>query len=440
MASFLFRLIRVLIVLSIAAGVAFWLYTSREKPEKKELVRTPPGVRVIEAQPKNEAMTVEAFGTISPRKKVNVAVEVAGRIDYIHPSFREGGFIRSDDLLIRIDQRTFRLDKDAARVKVEQAQADIRHLIQEVENLKADADLARMNMELSLKELNRLKALSANQFASKTSLDKAEQQYLAAKIQVQSTDNRQALTPSRMAQKKATLAMARTDLRKAALVLEKSEIRSGFEGFVLEKQAEMGEYVNPGQVLGTIYEQGALDVDVRIPLEQLKWIRPLFDGGKSPEAMVTIANYESDDIPSWKARVVRIKARIDEKTRTLPITLEILPPDPQEKTKDTSNPDKISLNQSNPLISLRPGTFVKCRIMGDTRENVFRIPRYLLRSVDTLFLATEGKLAIRKVSVLRKFEDEVFINGGLRAGDLIVSSPLPGAVAGMPVTVKSGAK
>jgi len=438
MASFLFRLIRVLIVLGIAAGAASWLYTSREKPEKKELIRTPPGVRVITAQPKNEAMTVEAFGTIIPRKKVNVAVEVAGRIDYIHPSFREGGFIRSDDLLIRIDQRSFRLDKDAARDRVEQARADIRHLTQEIENLKADEDLARMNMELSLKELNRLKALSENQFASKTSLDKAEQQYLAAKIQLQSSANRLALTPSTMAQKKAALAMARTDMGKAALVLEKSEIRSGFDGLVLEKQAEMGEYVNPGQVLGRIYEQGALDVDVRIPLEQLKWIRPLFDGGKLPGAMVTIANFESDDLPSWKARVVRIKAKIDEKTRTLPITLEILLSDHREKITDPSNPDANNFN--NPLINLRPGTFVKCRIMGDTRENVFRIPRYLLRSVDTLFLATEGKLAIRTVSVLRKFEDEVFINGGLRAGELIVSSPLPGAVEGMPVTVKSKVK
>ncbi|MCG8636353.1 MAG: efflux RND transporter periplasmic adaptor subunit [Desulfobacterales bacterium] len=427
MASFLFRLLRVLIVLGIAAGVAFWLYSSREKPEKKELVRNPPKVRVVKAQSKNESMTVEAFGTVSPRKEVNVAAEVAGRIDYIHPSFREGGLIRPDDLLIRIDQRTFRLDRDAARDQVAQAVADLRYLTQEIENLKADEALARMNMELSRKELNRLKALSKNQFASKTSLDKAEQQYLAAKIQLRSTENRLALTPSTMAQKKAALAMAKTDLGKAELVLEKSEIRSGFEGFVLEKQAEMGEYVNPGQVLGTIYEQDALDVDVRIPLEQLKWIRPLFDDGKLPEAMVTIANFESDDAPSWKARVARVKARIDEKTRTLPITLEIVPSDPG------------NTNSGNPLVSLRPGTFVKCRITGDTRENIFRIQRYLLRSADTLFVVTEGKLEIRKISVLRKFEDEVFINGGLDEGELIISSPLPGAAAGMPVTVKPGA-
>ncbi|HCY87670.1 MAG TPA: efflux RND transporter periplasmic adaptor subunit, partial [Desulfobacteraceae bacterium] len=249
MASFLFRLIRVLIVFSIAGAAAFWLFSIREKPHKVEVVRTPPGVRVIRAVSATEAMTVEAFGTIAPRKKVDVAVEVAGRIDYIHPRFREGGAIKKDEVLIRIDQRNFRLDRDAARVRVEQAAADIRHLTQEIENLKADAGLAKTNMALSLKERDRLKALNKNQFASKTSLDKAEQSYVGAKIQFQSTENQLALTPSRMAQKRASLAMAKTDLAKAELILEKSEIRAGFDGFVLSKQAELGEYVNPGQVL-----------------------------------------------------------------------------------------------------------------------------------------------------------------------------------------------
>ncbi len=38
-ASFLFKLLRVLIVLGIAFALAFWLYASRSTPEKKELVR-----------------------------------------------------------------------------------------------------------------------------------------------------------------------------------------------------------------------------------------------------------------------------------------------------------------------------------------------------------------------------------------------------------------
>jgi hypothetical protein len=38
--------------------------------------------------------------------------------------------------------------------------------------------------------------------------------------------------------------------------------------------------------------------------------------------------------------------------------------------------------------------------------------------------------------VLRKFNDQVFVESGLAPGDHVVSSPLPGAYDGMAVTVK----
>lgn len=40
MPSFLFRLMRVLAVVLFAAGVALWLFVSKEKPQKKEMVNT----------------------------------------------------------------------------------------------------------------------------------------------------------------------------------------------------------------------------------------------------------------------------------------------------------------------------------------------------------------------------------------------------------------
>lgn len=90
MADFLFRLMRVLIVLGIALGAAFWLFNARQAQDKKEVV-PPSGVNVVVVTPHPQTMAVEAFGTVVPRTKVNLAAEVAGRIDYIHPSFRAGG-------------------------------------------------------------------------------------------------------------------------------------------------------------------------------------------------------------------------------------------------------------------------------------------------------------------------------------------------------------
>jgi len=440
MASFAFRLIRVFIVLGVALGAAFWLFNAREAPEKKQVVKTPPGVHVMSVSPKDYVMAVDALGTVVPRTKVKLTAEVPGRIDYIQPSFREGGRIFKKDTLIGIDRRSFRLDKNAASVRLGQVKADIRHLAREIENLKADANLARTNQALSLKELERIRALTQNQFASKTSLDKAEQQYLAARIQLQAVENRLALTPSLMAQKQAALAMAGNDLEKADLVLEKSEIRAGFDGFVLSKQAEMGEYVNPGQVLGAVYKKDGVDVDVGIPFEEVKWLRAAFDSGAMPGARISIANLEPGLSPVWQARVARVKAQIDEKTRTLPLTIEIGPIEIGPiviGSVESGSPGTGRQEREDPLNRLKPGTFVKCRIFGEARKGIFRLPRHLLRSDDTLFVVKDNRLDIRQVSVLRKFEDHVFIDRGLTAGDQVITSPLPGARAGMPVIVKS---
>lgn len=130
-----------------------------------------------------------------PRNSVKLAMEIAGRIDYVHPDFREGASIHKDEILLRIDQSTLVLNERNAGVLVDQARADIRLLEQEISNLKADAGLARSNLQLAAKELERVRALAENQFASKTSLDKVEQQYLSAKNQLQKITNAQELVP-----------------------------------------------------------------------------------------------------------------------------------------------------------------------------------------------------------------------------------------------------
>lgn len=173
-ASFLFRLMRVFIVLGIAFALAFWLYAIRATPEKKELVRTPPSVRVLKAHSQSEVMMVTAFGTVSPRRLVKIAVEVPGRIVYLNQGFKEGGLIENESLLVQIDPRSYGLGKEAAAVRVTQARVDMDSLNQDVENLKKDMELGKANVNLAQKEFERMTTLSQNQFASKTSLDKAE--------------------------------------------------------------------------------------------------------------------------------------------------------------------------------------------------------------------------------------------------------------------------
>jgi len=422
--SFLLRFLRVVIVLIIAIALAKFLISLKKEPEKKEIINNPVSVKVIMAKPVSKVMTVEEYGTVKPRKLVKITAEVSGRISYIHPSFIEGGEIEKGQVLIRIDQRTYKLNRQTGTVRIRQAKTDIEQLKQDIANLKNDIKLSSANLKLVEKELKRIKALSESQFASKNSLDRAEKLYLQAKIQFQNLSNRLSLTDTLMEQKINALDMANVDFQKADLALEKTSIVSDFDGFILNKSAEIGEYINPGQIMGSIYEKGNLDVDVRIPLENLRWIESFFEEGKTPKAKVTMANIDKMQPFVWDAEVVRIKASIDETTRTLPMTLEILKPELKLKN----------------IFELKPGAFVKCSIIGETYKNIFVLPRYLLKRENILYTINSGHLKMKKVGILRKFEDEIYVDNGLNSGDKIIVSPLPGALDGMELKIKQNGK
>ncbi len=422
--SVLFRIFRFVLVLAVAVAVAFLLYKLKKEPKKKEIVQTPPSVTVMTAAPVSKVMIVSAFGTVKARKSVKIAAEVTGRIKSIHPSFTEGGFIPKGAVLIKIDPDDYQLEKEAARVRVDQAVTDIENLKQDIKNLKNDIVLSKANLDLAQKELDRMKTLTGNQFASVNSLEKTEQQYLAAKMQDQNLSNRLLLTDTMMEQKESALAMARVNFKKAELALSRTSIKMDFNGFVLEKMTEKGEFINPGQTLGIVYEKGKLDVDVSIPMEKVQWFAGRSENKSLPRARVRMVNGSCVDSPVRQGRVVRLNAGIDEKTRTLPLTIEIEP----EPGGNSSGPE------------LKPGAFAACDILGETIENVYVVPRYLLKTGNILFSVHNNRLKMKPVTILRKFEEQIYITDGLTPGEKIVSSPLPGAQDGMAVSIRENGK
>lgn len=416
--GFFSRSIRAVIVLAIAISIAVFLIAIKAKPEKKERKISAPVAEVITAESSSIVMRVDAFGTVKPHRSIKLTAEVPGRIEYINPLFVEGGVLKKNELIFKIDSRSYQFNHDVCVVNISQAKADIARFEQEIINYKSDIALAEGNLKLATREFNRMAKLSKGSYASKNRLDSAEMAQLQAKMQVQSIRNRLLLTDSIMAQKQNVLKKAEVDLKKADLALSKTEIRADFDGYVMDKFVEEGEYIGPGQVLGRIYLKSKLDVDVSIPLEKMQWLDSVMKNGLMPEVDLKIPGPAGHDSHLWHGKVVRVKADIDEKTRTLPITIEI------------DNIDNI-----NSLYKLRPGTFVKCSIKGEKYNNVFVLPRYLLKQ-NTLFLVEDGILSKKEVKILRKFEEEVYVISGLENGDKILSVPIPGAMEGMKVSVK----
>ena len=420
--NILFRSIRAVVVISCALGISVFLVSIKSEPEKREAEEAAPLVEGMAAHKVSKIMKVEAFGTVEPVKSVKISAEVPGRIAYINPQFQEGGEIGEGDVVVRIDQRSYRYDRDSARLRVRRARADMEKFDQEVKNLESDRMLARRKLELAENEYERVKNLSKEQYASANSLDNAEKQKLAARINLNGINNRLQLTDVLREQKQNALDIALVDLEKAELALEKTEVKAGFDASITEKSAEEGEFVAAGQVLGVAFEKNRYKVDVRIPLDKLKWLGPLEGSHDRPEAEVEISGPAGEASGNYRARLLRVKASVDQKTRTLPLTLEIVPD---------------LLKRKREGAAIRPGVFVKCSLEGITRDNIFEIPRYLVSRGNTLFLVRQGKLEKIEVGILRYFEEKVYIDRGLEDGDIVLTTPIPGASDGQKVNLKT---
>jgi multidrug efflux pump subunit AcrA (membrane-fusion protein) len=417
----LFKTVRVFVVLFIALVIAVVLVIMRPKAERQVPVDKGLLVEVLPAQAEDVEMVVESFGTVAPRESLRLVAQVRGQIVALDPAFKEGGFVQEKTRMIQIDPRTYRLAVERRNVQIKQAEAELKRLEQEVVNLKARMKIAGSDVKLAKNEYLRLKKLVDRKVLAQSQLDKTEQAYLASRERLQALDNQLALIGPLKEQLIAARDMARVMYQEADLDLERSGIVAPFDGWVLEKAIEVGQHVNVGQSLGKIYNAGELDIEVRIPAKDLKWFPA--DMGQETPILVDVVFKNAGNEHIWSGHVARIKAMMDERTRTLPMVIEI------DETPATERPQ-------NPF-GLRPGMFVTVRIKGKNIQNVFVLPRYLVYPGDIVYTVKDDTLKSNRVKILRGYKDTVIIGDGLSEGALIVKSPLSSPMDGMRVRVKT---
>jgi RND family efflux transporter MFP subunit len=415
-----FKTIRAFVVVLAAFVIAALLIILRPKAERQIPPETGRLVEVFPVKTEKVQIYIEAYGTVEPRETLKLVAEVRGQIVQTDPGFKEGGFVTKGTRLIQIDPRTYQLHVQRYNVQVKQAQAEIKRLAQEVLNLQARIKIAKSDVSLARSEYFRLKKLGDRKVIAQSTLDKSEQQYLASLERLQALENQLALTGPQKEQLLAQRDMAGVLYQEARLDLERCDISAPFDGWVLQKLIEVGQHVNVGQDLGRIYSAGLLDIEVRIPVKDFKWF---------PDELNSVAGIEADIVfenqgarKTWPGRVSRLKAAMDDRTRTLPIVVEV-----NETSTSTENRDSLRL---------RPGMFVTVKVKGKVIDQAFVLPRHVVYPGDTVYTVEDDRLKIKSVNILRTYKDSVIVNEGLSDGENIIKTPLSSVTDGMRVRVK----
>lgn len=415
-----FKTIRVLAVLCVSLVISILLVRLKPEAERQLSVDTGRLVEVMPVKAQKVNIYVEAYGTVRPRESLSLVAEVRGQIVDIDPSLEEGSYVQRGTTLIRIDPRTYQLAVNRRKVQIKQAEAEIKRLQQEVLNLEARIKIAKSDVTLAQNEYSRLKQLIDRKVIAQSQLDKTEQVYLASLERLQMLENQLALTDPQYEQLVAQRDMNRVLLQEAKLDLERTGIMAPFDGWALEKAVEKGQHVNAGQYLGKIYNAGELEIEVRIPVKDFKWLPDTMDVSPSADADIVFTSGETQYI--WKGQVTRIKAQMEEKTRTLPVIVEV------DQTLTAATTDGS--------LRLRPGMFVTVKIKGSEINPAYVLPRYVVYPEDVVYTVQEDRLKIKPVNILRSYKETVIIDGGLSDGDLIIKSPISSAADGMRVRLQ----
>jgi RND family efflux transporter MFP subunit len=174
--------------------------------------------------------------------------------------------------------------------------------------------------------------------------------------------------------------------------------------------------------LANIYNVSIMEVEVRLPPREVVWLHSASGGsvnlkGDRP-AKARITFDAMGQKITWDGFVSRIKGHMEERTRTLPVVVEV----------ENGYPGR-----GHPLM---PGMFVSVEIQGKKVDDLFLIPQEAIHENETVHVVEEGKINVKQVNILRRMGNKVFVTEGLSDGDKVVTL-FPGmATEGMKVRVR----
>ncbi|RTZ91490.1 MAG: hypothetical protein DSY91_04970 [Deltaproteobacteria bacterium] len=364
------------IFLIIVAVVAVTLFVKFKKvPHRKRVRYEGPLVSVEVAHRVKKPIEIIGFGTVKPEHTLDLVPQVSGKVMTISPNFIDGGFVKKGEVLVQIERADFEIA------------------------------LKRAEAALLAKDVNYKKALKQAHIAKKEWED-----ILGVLESKNVVPNALTLYLPQLKAAKSAYDAAVADVRLAKLNLERTTLKAPYDARVLRRLTDLGQFVSKGKVLGTLFSTDVADVVVPLHPQDVAWL-------KVPAQAVVVSTLRGKAI-RYPARLVRTEGQIDPKSRMLHAVVQV------------KQPYKFTPPLEN-------GDFVTARIKGKEGEGVWISAK--AERDGKVWIARDGKLRVRKVQVLYRKKETVFVTG-LEDGDAVITTSLFAVTDGMKIRVRKATK
>ena len=372
------------------------LIVFRPQPAAQEPPRRVPLVVTAPADVRSGNLTIRGSGTVRPKSQIVMSSQVAGRVEWVSPAFASGGRFEKGDLLLRIEEADYVNRVDAASAAVAQRQVEV--LQWEEEQALAREEYQRMLAR---------EGMDAPDSASLSSLIFREPQLQAAQ---------------------AGLRSAEAQLADARLALGRTRLVAPFDGIVRSKSVDVGQYVAPGQNLGSLYDTDEVEIVVPLTDTEASLVEGLWDAGAGDEATripATVRATFGGREYEWPAYVDRAEGALNQETRAVDVVVRV--------------PDPFMSDEAGRRPPLLLGTYASVDIQGVAREAYAVLPRMALRDGEAVYVVEKDTLlVVRPAVVLQEIGGDVFVSADIAAGEPVVVSPMNIVTDSMVVQVANG--
>ena len=422
-----------LAVALLAVGGAVATYMMLHKPKAKPRPAGPKAA-LVTVEPLAVAplpVTVHAMGTVRPARRIVLAPRVAGQIVWRSDQLIPGGRLDADAPIVMVDPADYLL---AARLKDTQ----IRQRGAELEQRRSDIiqrAAAVTQAESSLKMESGQQAIARSEYEllgkalpeGDRDLVLRQPQLKAAEAACESAKAAAAAAEAALQAAEEAKAAAEAAFDQAMLDLERTCVPVPFNVLVVAKSVDVGSQVSPATPLAELVGTDEYWVEVALPVDELRWLRIPGQGAEAGSpAKVFYA-------PAWgpdacrAGRVLRLAASLEQKGRMARLIVSV--PDPLCRRPG---------NAGKPAMILE--SYVRVELQGRELPRAVAIPRTALRDGDRVWvMKDDDTLEVRRIDIVRRGRDTVYVQQGLQAGERLVTSDLSTPVEGMALRLPQAA-
>lgn len=367
----------------------------------------PPEVGVATVIQKDEPIYGDWVATLDGYVNANIQAQVAGYL--IKQNYREGSLVHKDEVLFGIDRRPFQAALDQAKGQLAQARGQL---------AQAQGQLAQAHTQLGLANINvkRDTPLASARAIPQSQLDNDTQALAQAEALIKTDE-------AAIQSSEAAIQAAEANVEAAQLNLGFTEVRSLIDGIAGIATVQMGNLVNATTVLTTVSQVDPIKAYFSISeQEYMELAGKIKSGGADMSGLgndvplqLTLSN---GGIYPHSGKIIFADRQIDSQTGTIRIVGAF----------------------ANPGNLLRPGQFGRIRAMTGFRKGALLVPQSAVSELQGRYqvavVGADNKVSIKVVQVGDRIGGLWIINGGIEAGDRVVSEGTLKVRDGAPVNPK----